>query len=78
MGSVLSIAFFGFFRIGELTTPSDSSFDPQVHMTTGDVVVVNPNNTSALRIHLKRIGVDVFVGRTGDYLCPVAAVLAYL
>ncbi len=79
------IAFFGFFRIGELTTPSDNSFDPRVHLSFGELAIVNPQNPSAVRIHLKqsktdqlRKGIDVFVGRTNDDLCPVAAMLAYV
>ena len=40
---------------------------------------------SVLQVHLKqsktdqfRQGIDVFVGKTGDDLCPVSAVMAYL
>jgi len=40
---------------------------------------------SSLKVRIKesktdpfRLGVDVFVGRTGNELCPVAAVLAYM
>ena len=80
-----SLCFFGFFRSGELFVPTLTAFDERVHLAWGDVAVDNQNNPSSLRVHLKRSkcdqfgrGVDVYVGRTGSCLCPVAAVLAYM
>ena len=56
-----------------------------VHLSWGDIAANSRNDPSALRVHLKRYkcdqfkrAVDVFVGRTHNDLCPVAAVLAYL
>ena len=79
------LAFFGFFRIGEITVPSDSAFDPQIHPTLKDIAVDSPSDPSLLQVHLKqsktdqfRKGIDIFVGRTRNDLCPVAAVLAYI
>ena len=79
------LCFFGFFRMGELTVPSDSSYDSSVHLSFGDVAADDPSAPSILSIHLKasktdrfRKGVDVFVGRTEQELCPVSAVLAYM
>ena len=70
--------------MGELTVPSDSSYDSSVHLSFGDVAVDDPSAPSILSIHLKasktdrfRKGVDVFVGRTEQELCPVSAVLAF-
>ena len=80
-----SLCFFGFLRSGEITTPSDSSFDSSCHLSHGDVTVDELDNPSMLRVHLKasktdpfRTGVDVFVGKTGGPLCPVGAMLKYL
>lgn len=80
-----SLCFFGFFRSGELFVPTLTAFDERVHLAWGDVAVDNQKNPSSLRVHLKRSkcdqfgrGVDVYVGRTGSCLCPVAAVLAYM
>ena len=77
--------FFGFFRAGEITTPSDKGIDPNVHLSFADLAIDNQANPTTLRIRLKqsktdpfRRGVDVFVGRTGDLLCPVTAMVAYL
>ncbi len=64
---------------------SDSSFDPKCHLTFGDVSVDDLVAPKLLRVHLKcsktdpfRKGVDVFVVKTDNRLCPVTAMLAYL
>jgi len=77
--------FFGFLRAGEITVPSDSSYDPGAHVNVDDVAVDSKTRPQIMRVRIKasktdpfRQGVDVFVGRTGNLLCPIAAVLAYL
>ena len=72
-------------RSGELTVPSGTAFDPAKHLTPHDIYVDDCQNPSALRVHLKstktnhtRQGVDLFVGRTQNSLCPVVAMLRYL
>ncbi len=79
------VCFFGFFRAGELTVPSDASYDPSVHLNFGDVAVDSLTKPSLVCIRLKtsktdpfREGVDVFIGPSGDDLCPVKALAAYL
>ena len=80
-----TLCFFGFCRSGEITVPSQSAFDASVHLAWGDVAIDNRSDPQVLKIHLKRSkcdqlrrGVDVFVGRTNDPLCPVAAGLSYM
>ena len=75
----------GFFRAGEITTPSLSEFDSSKHLALGDVAIDDPHNPQTLRVHLKRSktdqlgkNVDVFIGKTDCPLCPVAAVMAYM
>ena len=82
---VVTLAFFGFLRSGEVTVPSDSAFDPAAHLTFDDVKVDNITNPTLLKIRLKasktdpfRNGIDIVVGRTNNKLCPVTAVMAYL
>ena len=65
--------------------PADGAYDPTLHLSFEDVAIDNPTSPSILQVHLKasktdrfRRGIDVFVGRTDQELCPVAAVLAYL
>ena len=79
------MCFFGFFRSGELTSPSERSFDPDANLSFRDVAVDNRDHPTAVRVHLKssktdpfRTGVDVYVGKTGNELCPVSAMVHYL
>ena len=80
-----TLCFFGFFRAGEITVPSDQLYDPNSHLGYPDIAVDNLSRPSVLRVHLKvsktdpfRRGIDVFVGRTFNKLCPVEAMMAYL
>ena len=77
--------FFGFFRSGEITVPSRSTFDPLIHLAWGDVAVNGSSPPSSVRIHLKRSkcdqlgrGVDVFLGRSGSPTCPVEEIIRYV
>lgn len=79
------LCFFAFLRVGEMTVPKDGGFDPAVHLGVGDVAVDDPRKPSLVRIRIKRSktdpfrkGIDLFVGKTGSELCPVAAMLDYL
>lgn len=79
------LCFFGFLRSGEITVPSDSAFDEGAHLAFNDVTADRLDNPQSLRVRIKasktdpfRVGVDVFVERTGKELCPVASILAYL
>ena len=77
-----TLAFFGFFRSGEITVPSDSAFDPSIHLTPADVLVDSHESPSMLRIRLKQSKTDPFHSGVlvfiGCILCPVAAVLSHL
>ena len=77
--------FFGFLRSGEITVPSIREFDPEGHLSEGDVSLNCQSNPSVVRVHIKasktdpfRQGVYVYLGRTENELCPVSAVAAYL
>ena len=79
------LCFFGFMRAGEITVPSEDSYDPGAHLNFEDVAIDSPTVPTVMRVRLKasktdpyRKGVDVFVGSTNSDLCPVAAMLAFL
>ena len=78
-------AFFGFCRIGEVTVLSLTTFDPTTHLTPQDIAIDNRMDPSLIGIHLKvsktdqeRKGITIFIGKTGDAICPIAALTAYL
>ncbi len=80
-----TLCFFGFFRSGELTVPSLNGYDQRIHLSWLDVAIDDPQNPKRLRVHLRKSktdqlgkGVEVYIGRTGCPLCPIAAVLAYM
>ena len=78
------LGFFAFLRSGELTCPHLArSIHPCSH---GGNVHVNSHGRPEYLVNTLRqsktnvfgSGVTLYVGATGDTLCPVAAVLAYL
>ena len=78
-------AFFGFFRMGEITSATTKGQQHDRGVMVDDVAVDNPHNPTMIKIHLRRSktdqygkGVDIYMGRTGEELCPVSALLAYL
>ena len=83
--AAVTLCFFGFFRSGEITLPSQGAFNPGKHLSWGDVAIDSPTKPRALKVHLRQSktdqfgkGMDVVIGSTGDPLCPVAAVSAYM
>ena len=77
--------FFGFLRTGEITAPTTRTFDPTYHLTLEDIPVDNPCQPGAVWACIKvsktdpfRKDVNIFLGRTSNPLCPVAALLAYV
>ena len=77
--------FYGFLRAGEATVPSLREYDKEGHLSEGDVAIDSRSNPSVVRMHIKasktdpfRQGVFIYLGKTGNDICPVAAVTAYL
>ena len=78
------VAFFAFLRCGEFTCDSWSSYSSSV-LSLEDVVFnsrVDPTVAHLTLRHSKTdifgVGVTIHLGRTGDSLCPVSSLLAYL
>lgn len=75
------LGFFGFLRSGEFTHNPLSSSELQ----PADIAVDNRDNPTFITVTLRRhktdqygTGTTIVIGRTGDSLCPVAAILTYL
>lgn len=78
------LGFFGFMRAGEFTCPQQGAGTQDI-LAWGDVAVDSHSSPTHLTIRLKRTktdpfgaGTTLYLGITGDVLCPVAAVLGYL
>ena len=79
------LCFFGFLRSGEITCPSEHTFDPLSNLCFSDVRVDNWSSPSWLQVSKKasktdpfRQGATLHIGVAGGPLCPVAAVLSYM
>ena len=79
------VTFFSFCRSGELMVVNEFDYDPSTHLSLSDVAADHPSTPSIISLLIKRSktdpagqGVKVFIGRTGDDLCPVQALLDYL
>ena len=83
--SAFLLCFFGFLRSGEITIPDASSYDPSVHLNFNDIAADIPQSPNKLKIRIKasktdpfRQGVNIYIGKTNNSLCPVSALLNYL
>ena len=76
------MCFFGFLRSGEVTVESRRLYDPEGHLSAGDVALDSVSDSKVVQVKIKvsktdpfRKGVTIYLGRTGDDLCPVAAIV---
>ena len=79
--AALCLAFYGFLRGGEFTTPRWGIFNSAIHATPADVSL----STTNLRFHIKQSKTDqhafghtVSLGATGGKQCPVHIIRHYL
>ena len=79
------LAFFGFLRVSEFTTPSDTQYDKDCHLSIDDISIDSRDNPQLLKVTLKqsktdpfRKGVDLYLGATGTTIYPVRGLLPYL
>ncbi|XP_019858872.1 PREDICTED: uncharacterized protein LOC109587091 [Amphimedon queenslandica] len=76
-----TVAFFGFMRLGEVTSTSGS----RPSIVAENVAIDSHHSPTIIRLTVLHSKTDpfgkgamVFLGKTGDELCPVAALLMYL
>ena len=79
------IMLFKIFMFGRSGHPSDTNFDPEVHLTASDVGVDSHASPSYVAVRIKasktdpfRQGVTIYLGKTDSHICPVAAILSYI
>ena len=83
--SAATLCFFAFLRAGELSAPTTSTYDTNVHLCLADIAIDDLQAPSILQVTIKqsktdpfRRGVCLSIGRTGTKLCPVAAMLGFI
>ena len=84
MWAACCIGFFAFLRSGEFTCNSWAAYNTAM-LSLSDVVIDSRSNPSVVQLTLRQsktdvfgMGVKIYLGRTGDTLCPLSALLAYL
>ena len=80
-----AMAFFGFLRSSEFTVPSQSQFDPNVHLCLSDISLDSSHSSQIVQVNIKqsktdpfRQGITLSLGRTGHKICPVKAIVPFL
>ena len=70
----------GFLRSGEVVVSLQTGYDPASHLSFGDVLMDSTVNPQCIEIQIKaskmelfQMGVSIYLGRTDNDLCPVAA-----
>ena len=78
-------AFFGFLRSGEFTCNSWDAHNANPGLSLQDISIDSRSRPSVVHVTLRHsktdvfgVGVTIHLGRTGDVLCPVSALLAYM
>ena len=85
MWAACCLAFFGFLCSSEFTIPTQSRYDPEVHLLPKDVAVDNRAKSRMLKVIIKqsktdhfRQGVTLCLGKVDSQLCPVDTLLPYM
>ena len=85
MWAACCLGFFGFLRVSDFTTPSDTHCDKECHLSIDDISIDSRDNPQLLKVTLKQsktdpfhVGVDLYLRTTGGTICPVKALLPYL
>ena len=82
--AAMTLAFFGFLRLGEMTCTSP--YSPTIHLSLRDITflpnILHPEHIS-VRIKISktdpfRSGQTIIIGKTNQKVCPVRAMTTYL
>ena len=81
--AAMTLAFFGFLLLGELTC--NSTFDPKHLLMNSDITFMPRSSPKYMLVQLKvsktdpfRQGQAIVIGKTNSPLCPISAMVAYL
>ena len=82
--AAMTLAFFGFLRLGELTC--NTKFSPEEHLSPDDITFLPSwEHLDHMSVRIKisktdpfRAGQSILIGKTSQPVCPVQAMKAYL
>jgi len=79
----LPTAYFSFLNL--ITVPSQTTFDPSMHLSLADMAVDSRLSPKIISITIKhfrtdqfQIGHNIYLGRKGHIICPVKAMTSHL
>ena len=61
MWAACCLAFFGFLRVSEFTTPSDTHYDKDCHVSIDDISIDSRDNPQLLKVTLKQSKIDLIM-----------------
>ena len=74
--AAICTCFYGFFRLGEITSPTETTYDPNVHLCFSDLAIDDPSNPKIITLTLKqskteqlRSGANICIAKTGSDFC---------
>ena len=75
--------YFGFLWSSKATVPSQSAYNPDIHLSIADVSLDSQTNPQVVTIRIKASktdpfhrGVTIYLGQTSTEVCLVAAILS--
>ena len=85
MWAACCLAFFGFLCCGEFTVPTQAAYAPEEHLSLPDIAIDNRLSPSVVQVKIKqsktdpfRQGVQLYLGKTDEDICPITGILPYL
>ena len=69
---------FGFLRVSEFTTPSDTRYDKDCHLSIDDISIDSRDNPQLLKVALKQSKLTPFMWVLTSTIWSVKALLPYL
>jgi hypothetical protein len=86
MWAAMTLGFFGLLRAAEFTVPTQSQFNPNIHLTMSDISLrTTDNGTSFMSVNIKMSKTDkmckgfiVHIGCSKDTVCAVCAMKSYI
>ena len=65
--------------------PTQAAYDPEEHLSLPDIAIDNRLSPSVVQVKIKqsktdpfRQGVQLYLGRTDEDICPITGILPYL
>ena len=79
------LVFFGFMRCSEFIVLQQDKYDSSMHLSLADIALDSRSLPRTVRVRTKQSktdpfhqGINIYLGRTDQDVCPVWAIMTYL